>query len=157
MHKAYAGPAPERAVNPGRVGCGHPHIDGSETVTERKRSKAEERSYAALLNEIEELKRWEELQLLEKETRDRRLKQEMIPAAWQTVERDVPVRPKKVRVTAAYEEELVRWTLLFSGSGQDSGGNGATDDGATCGLMPDCGLVVPIGAHAGAALVSRKT
>jgi hypothetical protein len=48
-------------------------------------------------------------------------------------------------------------TLLFSGSGQDSGGNGATDDGATCGLMPDCGLVVPIGAHAGAALVSRKT
>ena len=79
------------------------------TVTERKRSKAEERSYAALLNEIEELKRWEELRLLEKETRDRKLKQEMIPAAWHTVERDVPVRPKKVRVTAAYEEELVKW------------------------------------------------
>ena len=45
----------------------------------------------------------------------------------------------------------------LSGSGQDSGGDGATDDGATCGLIPDCGLVVPIGAHAGAALVSRKT
>ena len=43
------------------------------------------------------------------------------------------------------------------GNDQDSGGNGATDDGATCGLMPDCGLVVPIGAHVGAALVSRKT
>ena len=55
-----------------------------------------------------------------------------------------------------YPDFLMR-TLLFSGSGQDSGGNGATDDGATCGLMPDCGLVVPIGAHAGAALVSRKT
>ena len=78
-------------------------------VTERKRSKAEERSYAALLDEIEELKRWEELRLLEKENRDRKLKQEMIPATWHTVERDVPVRPKKVRVTAAYEEELVKW------------------------------------------------
>ena len=53
--------------------------------------------------------------------------------------------------------KVAKRTLLFSGSGQDSGGNGATDDGATCGLMPDCGLVVPIGAHAGAALVSRKT
>ena len=37
-------------------------------MTERKRSKAEERHYAALLDEIEELKRWQELRLLEKET-----------------------------------------------------------------------------------------
>ena len=104
-------------------------------MTERKRSKAEERSYAALLHEIEELKRWEELQLLEKETRDRRLEQEMIPAAWHTVKRDVPVRPKKVRVTAAYEEELVRWfrairTQLPGADEHSAQGLHAGDEGA---------------------------
>ena len=78
-------------------------------MTERKRSKAEERSYAALLHEIEELKQWEELRVMEKANRDRKLKERMIPPAWARVERDVPVRPKKIRVTAAYDEELVKW------------------------------------------------
>jgi uncharacterized protein (DUF4415 family) len=78
-------------------------------VTERKRSKAEERSYAALLREIEDLQRDMELAEDEKWNRDRKLKERMIPAAWHAVERDVPVRPRKVRVTAAYDEELVRW------------------------------------------------
>ena len=41
--------------------------------------------------------------------RDRKLKERMIPRAWVRVERDVPVRPRKVRVTAAYDEELVKW------------------------------------------------
>jgi uncharacterized protein (DUF4415 family) len=31
------------------------------------------------------------------------------PAAWARVEREVPVRPRKVRVTAAYDEEPVEW------------------------------------------------
>ena len=78
-------------------------------MTERKRTKEEERHYAALLHEIEELKRWQEVLLLEKEVGAWKLKGEMIPAAWRTVEKDVPVRPKKIRVTAAYEEELVKW------------------------------------------------
>ena len=33
----------------------------------------------------------------------------MIPRAWWTIEQDVPVRPKKFRVTAAFDEELVKW------------------------------------------------
>ena len=78
-------------------------------MTERKRTKEEERHYAAFLHEIEELKRWRDVLLLEREVGARKLKGEMIPAAWHTIEKDVPVRPKKVRVTAAYEEELVRW------------------------------------------------
>ena len=78
-------------------------------VTERKRSKAEERHYAALLHEIEELKKWEELRVMEKWNEDRKLKEQMIPRDWRRVERDVPVRPKKLRVTAAYDEELVKW------------------------------------------------
>ena len=82
---------------------------GRNPVTERKRSKAEERSYAALLHEIEELDRWQELHAMEKANRDRKLKERTVPAAWARVERDVPVRPRKIRVTAAYDEELVRW------------------------------------------------
>ena len=69
-------------------------------MTERKRSKPEERNYAALLMELEEM---------EKAHRDRELKRRMLPGAWHKVEREVPVRPKKIRVTAAYDEELVKW------------------------------------------------
>jgi uncharacterized protein (DUF4415 family) len=78
-------------------------------VTERKRSKAEERSYAALLREIEDLQADMELAEAEKWNRDRKLKERMMPPAWWRVERDVPVRPRKIRVTAAYDEELVKW------------------------------------------------
>jgi uncharacterized protein (DUF4415 family) len=87
----------------------HPHIDGRPTVTERKRSKAEERYYAALLHEIEGLKLDEELHVMEKKNHDRKLKERMIPDAWSRVEGEVPVRPRKVRVTAAFDEELVKW------------------------------------------------
>ena len=76
-------------------------------MTERKRSKAEERSYAALLHEIEELER-DELRL-EKRNRDRKLKERMIPASGARIEREVPVRPRKIRVTAAFDEDLVKW------------------------------------------------
>jgi uncharacterized protein (DUF4415 family) len=78
-------------------------------VTERKRTKEEERAYAALLLQIEKIKLDRDLWLLEMETRNFKLTTEMIPAAWHKVEKDVPVRPKKVRVTAAYEEDLVKW------------------------------------------------
>jgi uncharacterized protein (DUF4415 family) len=78
-------------------------------VTERKRSKAEERSYAALLHQIRELDEWAELAEMEKENRDRKLKARVMPREWRTIERDVPVRPKKIRVTAAFDEELVKW------------------------------------------------
>jgi uncharacterized protein (DUF4415 family) len=78
-------------------------------VTERKRTKEEERAYAALLHEIEDLKRWQDLLLLAHETRALKLKAEVIPAGWHRVEKEVPVRPKKIRVTAAYEEDLVKW------------------------------------------------
>ncbi len=74
-------------------------------MTERKRTKSEEQSYAALQQTLSEL----ELIELEQWNRYRKLKDRMIPPAWRTVEREVPVRPKKLRVTAAYDEELVKW------------------------------------------------
>jgi uncharacterized protein (DUF4415 family) len=87
----------------------HPTDTERSTVTERKRTKAEERHYAALLQELEGLEREEELMVLRKLDRDLKLKGEMIPAAWHRVEREVPVRPRKIRVTAGYDEDLVRW------------------------------------------------
>jgi len=78
-------------------------------VTERKRTKEEERRYAELLDSMEELRLDRELAYLEMENRHRKLKEEMLPAAWWTIERDVPVRPKRVRVTARYDEEVAKW------------------------------------------------
>lgn len=77
--------------------------------SEHKRTKEEERQYAALLHQIEELKQWQDLLLLEKEVRVYKLKGAVIPAAWSKIEKEVPVRPKKIRVTAAYEVEVVKW------------------------------------------------
>lgn len=78
-------------------------------MTERKRTKDEERRYAELLDQIEELRLERDLSELEKENRDRKLKEAMIPRHWRTIEREVPVRPKQVRVTARYDEEVARW------------------------------------------------
>jgi uncharacterized protein (DUF4415 family) len=78
-------------------------------VDERKRTKAEEQHYAALMQKIEEIKIEREKHILGMELRNFKLKQEVIPAAWHRIERDVPVRPKKVRVTAALDADLVKW------------------------------------------------
>jgi uncharacterized protein (DUF4415 family) len=74
-------------------------------VTERKRTKAEERSYAALRDALTDL----ELDELERWNAYRKLKEKMIPGAWHGIEREVPVRPKKIRVTAAFDEAVVKW------------------------------------------------
>ena len=101
--------ARKAAVNLDRAGWRRKtHIDGRPTVTERKRSKAEERSYAALLPRSRNGEgRWS----------SRSWRRQPRPQAegaddavrLRTVERDVPVRPRKVRVTAAFDEELVKW------------------------------------------------
>jgi uncharacterized protein (DUF4415 family) len=69
-------------------------------MPDRKRSKVEERRYADL-----------DLALMELELshRHRRRKAEFIPADWHRIEREVPVRPKKTRVTAAFDAEVVKW------------------------------------------------
>ena len=78
-------------------------------MAERKRTKEEERKYSALLHEMERLKAWAKLDLAEKAARQTLLYCEVIPNAWGRIEEEVPVRPKKIRVTAAYEEEVVKW------------------------------------------------
>ena len=33
----------------------------------------------------------------------------MLPPEWHRIEREVPVRPRKVRVTMTYDEDLAKW------------------------------------------------
>ncbi len=69
-------------------------------MTERKRTKREERSYSEMLEEIEELEKW---------NRDSKLKRAVIPPDWHKVARHVPVRSRKTRITAAFDADLVKW------------------------------------------------
>ena len=74
---------------------------------DRKRTKAEERSYALMLEELHELETW---------NAQRRLRANHVPADWANIPREAPPRAKKARVTAAFDADLVRW-LRAHGSG----------------------------------------
>jgi uncharacterized protein (DUF4415 family) len=71
-------------------------------MTERKRSKAEERAFARFndsLTELDALRRTMQLEFA-------RLRLENVPPAWASIETRHPVRPKKVRINATYDAEV---------------------------------------------------
>lgn len=71
-------------------------------MTERKRSKAEERAFAQLndaLFDLDEIRREMELSF-------RRRRFDNVPNAWASVEDRHPVRPKKVRINATYDADV---------------------------------------------------
>jgi uncharacterized protein (DUF4415 family) len=69
-------------------------------MTDRKRSKSEERSYAALMGEICDLEHLH---------RTMQLKKRVLPPAWDQVEKGCPVRPRKTRMTIGLDAETARW------------------------------------------------
>ena len=69
-------------------------------MTERKRSKSEERSYAALIGDLYDLEHLH---------RANQLKRRVLPPDWDRVEKEHPVRPRKTRVTIGLDAETVRW------------------------------------------------
>ena len=71
-------------------------------MTERKRSKAEERAFAELRPMLQHL------QLIAgiASSEYARLRKEAIPPGWAAVEGDHPVRPKKVRIHASYDADV---------------------------------------------------
>ena len=74
-------------------------------MTDRLRNSEQERAYNKLMLELGEL----ELRL-----EHDRLKRALIPPDWRRIERDVPVRPRKTKLTAAFDADLVKW---FRGMG----------------------------------------
>ncbi|WP_424932176.1 BrnA antitoxin family protein [Amaricoccus macauensis] len=69
-------------------------------MTLRKRTKREERSYAQLLVDLQELEVW---------ARNDRLKRDHIPEDWHRMATQAPVKPHKTRLTAAFDTDVVRW------------------------------------------------
>jgi uncharacterized protein (DUF4415 family) len=74
-------------------------------VTERKRTKTEERAYAELHDTLHEL----EALRLDMALAFERLKLDNMPTEWAGVEARVPVRRRKVRITAAFDEDIARF------------------------------------------------
>lgn len=64
------------------------------------RNIAEEIAYVKLDIELEEMRTY---------VRQTLLKMEMIPGAWHSIEERVPVRPRKTKITAAFDAEVVKF------------------------------------------------
>lgn len=74
-------------------------------MAERKRSKREELAYAELQDKLRELDQIR----LEMTLVYERLKFDNLPMAWAGIEDAVPCRPKRVRITALYDEDVARF------------------------------------------------
>jgi uncharacterized protein (DUF4415 family) len=74
-------------------------------MTDRKRSKAEERAYAALRPALRELRDLE----MEMSFEYLKLQLDTMPAAWRWIEGEVPVRPRKVRIHGSYDADVARF------------------------------------------------
>ena len=69
-------------------------------MTDRKRSLAEERAYVALMIELDRQRR---------DFNAMKLCWDQMPKEWARIEAEVPVRPRKTKLTAAFDADMVRW------------------------------------------------
>lgn len=69
-------------------------------MTDRKRTKSEERTYAELVGELQELDLWHQ---------QNQLKLRHIPEGWYALEQAVPCTPRKTKITLSLDADLVRW------------------------------------------------
>jgi uncharacterized protein (DUF4415 family) len=69
-------------------------------MTDRRRSKPEERSFARMLSELEE-----------QEADFERFKRtrSLVPEGWYSVERRAEIKPKKTKLTLALDADMVKW------------------------------------------------
>lgn len=69
-------------------------------MTDRKRTKTEERSLALMLDSLQE----QEIgMLLLRKTRS------LVPSGWNTMDSRAPITPKKVKVTLSLDADVVEW------------------------------------------------
>jgi uncharacterized protein (DUF4415 family) len=69
-------------------------------MTDRKRTLAEERAHNDMMIELDRTRRWLD---------QAKLRWSLIPDDWHEVEKRVPVRPKKSKITAAFDDDMLRW------------------------------------------------
>ena len=75
-------------------------------MEDRLRTIAQEKAHLAMMRE---------LRTLEVDVRDWKLRQALIPAEWHAIERTVPVRPRRKKVTVALDADVAKW---FQGLGE---------------------------------------
>lgn len=67
---------------------------------ERKRTLGEQRAYSALVLQLSETEKW---------FHDFKLKEKHMPPEWWRIEKDVPVRPRKTRITATFDADVAKF------------------------------------------------
>ncbi len=72
----------------------------------RERTRAEARAHNAMMIELDRL---------EQDMRDARLRRALIPDDWHRMEETAPVRQRRKKVTVALDEDVARW---FHGLGE---------------------------------------
>jgi uncharacterized protein (DUF4415 family) len=97
-------PGDSAKVNRPRVGWPLPLARKDRPVTERKRTKTEERAYAELHDTLLDL---QEVRY-EMKLHFEHMKLENMPWSWGDVE-DLPVRKRKLRITAAFDADVVKF------------------------------------------------
>ncbi len=73
-------------------------------MTDRKRTKSEELAYAELIAELDELRQWQQVN---------DLKFGSLPEQWALIARDATVTPKKARLTASLDVDVIRFFRKF--------------------------------------------
>lgn len=69
-------------------------------MEDRLRTIAEEQAHLKMMIELEKM---------EADWRDMKLRDLLIPGAWYSLETTAPVRPRKKKVTVALDEDVARW------------------------------------------------
>jgi uncharacterized protein (DUF4415 family) len=105
MHAQCDRPHRSAGVNRGGVRWGNSRQTWILTVAEPKRTKAVERAYSELHEIVHELEKVR----FEMRINFERLKFDNMPLEWGVVEVLAPVRPKKVRITAAFDEDIAKF------------------------------------------------
>ena len=62
-----------------------------------------------ITQEIAHIEMMRELENLEADVRDLKLRGAWIPAEWHAIERTVPVRPRRKKVTVALDADVAKW------------------------------------------------
>jgi len=69
-------------------------------VTDRKTTLAQERAYIAMTIELDRQR---------KDFEEMKVRSDLIPKEWSQIEAEVPVRPRKEKLTVKFDEDLVKW------------------------------------------------
>ena len=75
-------------------------MTGDAPVTDRMRTNAQERAHVKMMIELDRM---------ERDIADARLRGALIPNGWRGLDEAAPVKPRRKKVTVALDEDLANW------------------------------------------------